>query len=106
MPSCRPAFAVLLATALLLSGAGVAVAADSGGATVTALSQFGNGTLTRPIRQSDKGLEVQLPGGTWIGCRTSCAETLRVETLDFWQAQARKTNECGLLGCLELRYPR
>ena len=43
-------------------------------------------TITGPVRVSAKGrLEVGLPGGTWIECRMSCRNTLRQETVDFWE---------------------
>jgi hypothetical protein len=28
-----------------------------------------------------------MPGGTWIGCKGSCRDTLRDETVDFWEIQ-------------------
>ena len=78
---------------------------------VVAESRFGNGTVTGPVRFARYGREVRLPGGTWVACRRSCSETLRVETVDFWQhgpggGGGAITNECGIFGCLELRYPR
>lgn len=77
---------------------------------VVAESRFGNGTVSGPVRQTSVGWQVRLPGGTWVHCRRSCSETLRVETVDFWQANGagsgQITNECGIFGCLELRYPR
>ncbi len=76
---------------------------------VVAESRFGNGTMTGPVRFARNGREVRLPGGTWVGCRRSCSETLRVETVDFWEGGIGGngiTNECGIFGCLELRYPR
>ena len=73
---------------------------------VVAESRFGKGTISAPIRQSATGYEVRLPGGTWMPCRRSCSETLRVETIDFWEAQSQQTHECGIFGCLELSYPR
>ena len=72
---------------------------------VVAESQFGNGFVAGPVRTGRNGLEVRLPGGTWVECANNCSETLRLETVDFWEAQNRTTNCCGLLGCLELRYP-
>lgn len=72
---------------------------------VTAESQFGNGTVQGQVRTGRNGLEVRLPRGTWVECANSCSETLRLETVDFWEAQNRTTNRCGLLGCLRLRYP-
>ncbi len=55
---------------------------------------------------------MRLPGGTWVYCRKSCSETLRVETVDIFENQGSLTgygtrmNECGVFGCLEIRYPR
>lgn len=75
---------------------------------VTAESRFGNGSITAPIRYSEKGWEVLLPGGHWVYCRRSCAETLRVETIDFFNANSagsgQLSNECGIFGCLDLKY--
>lgn len=69
---------------------------------VVAESRFGHGTVSGAVRHGRTGLEVRLPGGTWIACRRSCSETLRVETVDFWENKGRNStdNECGLLGCL------
>ena len=54
---------------------------------VVAESRFGNGTVRGAVRQTSLGNQVQLPGGSWIYCRRSCSETLRAETVDFWEAQ-------------------
>ncbi len=72
---------------------------------VVAESRFGNGTVSGPVRRTATGYEVRMPGGTWIACRSSCSETLRVETVDFWQNQGRGRidNEAGLLGDLTIR---
>ncbi len=76
---------------------------------VTAVSKYGNGTVSGPVRRTRNGLQVRLPGGTWVGCRASCSETLRVQTVDFWENDGRlvgagsAANECGVFGCLELR---
>jgi len=73
---------------------------------VTAESRFGHGTVSGPVRPGSRGgREVMMPGGTWISCGRSCAETLRVETVDFWEnrgagPRGRIDNECGLFGCL------
>jgi hypothetical protein len=87
--------ALALATTLTAAGlAGVAapvVAAERGAPAgspgfVTAESHYGNGTVTGPVRRTAQGrLEVRLPGGTWIECGLSCADTLRRETVDFWR---------------------
>lgn len=71
---------------------------------VTAESRFGHGTVSGPVRHGRVGPEVRLPGGTWYPCRRSCSETLRVETVDFWENKGAGRdaidNECGILGCL------
>jgi hypothetical protein len=75
-------------------------------------SRYGNGTVTGPVRATSTGYEVRLPSGDWIGCRTSCSETLRVSTVDLTENDGRLVGygsmqaECGIFGCLELRYPR
>lgn len=71
---------------------------------VVAESRFGHGTVSGPVRQVRTGREVRLPGGTWIACVRSCSETLRVESVDFWEnkgaGRGATDNECGLFGCL------
>jgi hypothetical protein len=80
------------------------------GAIVTAHSRHGNGAIDGLIRQGRLTWEVQLPSGTWIGCRRSCEETLRVQTVDFYETNGRMTgygtlqNECGIFGCIELNF--
>jgi hypothetical protein len=74
---------------------------------VVAVSRYGNGTISGPVRVTRTGYEVRLPHGTWVGCRHSCSETLRVETVDIFENEGRLSgygtaqNECGLFGCLE-----
>lgn len=53
--------------------------------TVTACSRYGKGCITGPTRPGRFDREVRLPGGTWIGCKRDCRETLREETLDFFE---------------------
>ncbi len=78
---------------------------------VVARSRFGNGSVKGAVREARYGLEVQTPGGNWIGCRASCSETLRVETVDLWEGDGRNTgigtaqNECGVFGCLDIHVP-
>lgn len=76
-----------------------------------AVSRHGNGTASGPVRVTSTGYEVRLPGGTWVGCRRSCSETLRVNTVDLFETNGQlgygtAMNECGIFGCLELRHPR
>ena len=116
----RPARATI-AFALLAAGAATlatSTGADAGfrrpaeGNVAVAVSRYGNGTVSGPVRQTRTGYEVRLPGGTWVGCRRSCSETLRVQTVDFYENDGRLTgygtalNECGLFGCLSWGYPR
>ena len=110
---------VLVAAALLSAGVSATTASATGrwrsapeGNYVTAVSRFGNGTVSGPVRMTSVGYDVRLPGGTWVGCRTSCSETLRVQTVDIFENNGSLSgygtmqNECGIFGCLELRYPR
>jgi hypothetical protein len=98
------------ADSALAAHAVLAAATTNSGTFVTAESRFRNGSITEPIRRTDKGWEVLLPGGHWVYCRRSCAETLRVETIDFFNANSagsgQLTNECGIFGCLDLKYAK
>lgn len=74
-----------LAAGLLLSMVETAVAQSARhSSVVTGCSQFGKGCISGPTRTTRFGREVRMPGGTWIYCAGSCAETLRNETVDFW----------------------
>lgn len=57
---------------------------------VTACSRYGRGCVTGRVRMGAVEEEVQLPGGTWIGCRRDCRETLREEAVDFWETQRER----------------
>lgn len=52
---------------------------------VVAESRFGNGIVVGSVRRTRLGRQVRTPGGNWLYCGRSCAETLRVNTVDFWQ---------------------
>jgi hypothetical protein len=110
----RPAFTALVLAAVTLCAAAspsLAKARPSGGILgyVTATSHFGNGSIKAPYRATSVGYQIRLPHGTWVYCRTSCSETLRVETVDIWDAVIDNGSpigagtmqaECGVLGCL------
>lgn len=34
--------------------------------------------------------EIRLPNGTWIDCRADCAQTIRDQHVEFWDAQQMK----------------
>lgn len=82
------------------------------GPVAVAKSRFGNGTVSGPVRATRVGYEVRKPNGTWIACRRSCSETLRVETVDFFEndgslaGYGTAANECGIFGCLDLHIGR
>ncbi|MFM2422511.1 MAG: hypothetical protein RL291_1041 [Pseudomonadota bacterium] len=60
------------------------------GTVVVAESRYGHGRVSGPVRQNARGrLEVRAPGGTWFECAQSCSETLRRETVDFWENKNR-----------------
>ncbi len=55
---------------------------------VTAESRYGGPSISAPVRAGPSGRpQVQLPGGTWIDCAYTCSDTLRRETVDFWQSR-------------------
>lgn len=62
-----------------------ATLAEAKGGTVTACSRYGNGCVTVPVRPGRFGPEMRLKGGTWIDCKGSCKDTLREDTVDFWE---------------------
>lgn len=79
----------LIAAAVLAFAPLAASAGNSQGkGYVTARSDFGNGNVTAPVRTVRHGKQVRLPGGLWCDCETSCGETLRRETVDFWHDQS------------------
>ncbi|MEO1280257.1 MAG: hypothetical protein AAFV69_00835 [Pseudomonadota bacterium] len=77
---------------------------------VLAESRHGNGSVSGRVRPSRLGPQVQLPSGHWEYCRRSCSETLRVETVDFWEGRADGevglSQECGVFGCLDIHLGR
>ena len=71
---------------------------------VTAESRFGHGDVSGPVRIGPRGArEVRMPGGTWIECRQGCADTLRRETVDFWENRTNPNVRDGA-GYLDFRF--
>jgi hypothetical protein len=62
---------------------------------VYAESRWGHGTVSGPVRRGREGWEVRLPRGTWIPCKRSCSDTLRLATVDFWETQGRDAPDGG-----------
>jgi hypothetical protein len=72
---------------------------------VTAESRYGGQAVSGPVRRGPQGrLEVRLPGGTWMECGQSCADTLRRETVDFWRANRDRANSGDGPGYLKFRF--
>ena len=63
------------------------------GGTVTACSRYGNGCYTAPVRPGQWGPVMRLKNGTWIDCRGSCKDTLREETVDFFETLRERSND-------------
>jgi hypothetical protein len=57
---------------------------------VTTKGRYSAHEVSAPVRQGRHGYEVRLPGGTWVGCKGDCAQTLRESTVDFWQTQRER----------------
>lgn len=109
----RPPYAHLVVAALALATLSAPAAAGPRAASkilgyVTAHSHDGNGSIRAPYRATNVGYQVRLPRGTWVYCRTSCSETLRVNTVDVWAniddaspiGVGTLQAECGIAGCL------
>lgn len=103
--------AAVIIIALSNSAADARRIAYQDGAHVTTTSRHGNGDVSGPIRRARYGWQVQLPGGTWVDCRRSCEETLRVQSIDLVENDGHLVgygdfqNQCGVFGCLELHAP-
>jgi hypothetical protein len=83
---------VLSCTALFADYAGAAPRNDPSYGKVlgyvTAESRYGNGITSGPVRRGPRGrLEVGLARDTWIECGRSCSDTLRRNTVDFWNGR-------------------
>ena len=62
---------------------------------VVAHSRWGHGSISGPVRRGSNGWEVRMPRGTWLECKRSCSETLRLATVDFWETQGRDAPDGG-----------
>ena len=63
------------------------------GSGVTTCSRYGKGCISAPTRRGRVEREVRLPGGTWIGCKLDCRETLREESLDFFETLRERSGD-------------
>jgi hypothetical protein len=73
---------------------------------VVAESFYGHGSISAPVRRNSKGrLEVGLRGGTWLECAFSCSDTLRRQTVDFWENHGGRPGDTGDgVGYLRFRF--
>lgn len=62
---------------------------------VIAESRWGRGTVRGDVRPGRHGWQVRLPGGTWVDCVRSCSETLRLQTVDFWETVGPSARDGG-----------
>lgn len=62
---------------------------------VVAESRYGKGVVSGEVRPGRHGLQVRLPGGTWIDCVRSCSETLRRQSVDFWESNGPQSKDDG-----------
>ena len=83
------ALAVMVGAALLVGWTHAGQAGGKYGARgysyITVQSKYGNGTISAPVRSAQYGWQVRLPGGVWIYCELNCFQTLRDETVDFYE---------------------
>lgn len=72
---------------------------------VVAESRYGHGTVSGPVRAGNRGgHQVRMPGGTWLDCGKSCAETLRRETVDFWESRGGRNDPVDGPGYLRWKW--
>ncbi len=100
MAISRTALMLALGVAPMLVASPLATAGPNEGY-VTAQSRYGNGVVRAPVRMAQFGRQVKLPGGPWLYCETNsllfdrnrpCSETLRRETIDFWETRSEEGN--------------
>jgi hypothetical protein len=97
MRTLKPAVSLSLAAALMALGT-IAALAEGRRAPpgyVVAESWWGHGSITAPVRRGPNGWEVRLPRGTWIRCVRSCVQTLRQQTVDFWESHGTQGKDGG-----------
>ncbi len=84
--------AALLGAALVFAASGASLAGSKYGPRgggygyryITVQSKYNNGTVSAPVRPAQYGWQVRLPGGVWIYCELNCFQTLRDQTIDFY----------------------
>ena len=82
-------FAIVVAGTFVVSINSAAARSPVREIAVLACSHHGHGCVRGVVRPGQFGPEVRMPGGTWIGCKLDCKNTLREETVDFWETRER-----------------
>lgn len=59
--------------------------------TIVACSKYGSKCISAKVRATDLGLQYRSPGGSWIWCEHDCVDTLRRDTVDFWDDQRERS---------------
>lgn len=80
---------MLMACAVISSAAAEHESIKNG--IVTACSKHGNGCYSAPLRETKLGPQMRLKGGTWVYCRGDCRDSLREDTVDFWETLRDRT---------------
>lgn len=80
--------ALALAIIAASSAGGAAQAANVN--VITACSKYGSNCVTAKVRLTKLGPQYRSPGGNWIWCEYDCVDTLRRDTVDFWDDQRER----------------
>lgn len=63
---------------------------------ITVCGTFGNpDCYTAPVRATRHGPQFRLKSGRWVDCSGDCRDTLRRETVDFWDEQRNSGGDGG-----------
>jgi hypothetical protein len=86
-PSAALSAALVAAPVMVLIASPAAIAFErlprSG--KITVCGTFGNAACyTAPVRMTTSGPQFRLTSGRWVDCAGDCRDTLRRETVDFW----------------------
>ncbi|MFN0219109.1 MAG: hypothetical protein ACKVP4_09875 [Hyphomicrobium sp.] len=58
---------------------------------IKACSTYGRGCVSAPVRMTSLGAQYRSPGGNWTWCEHDCRDTLRRDTIDFWDDQRERS---------------
>jgi hypothetical protein len=88
---CRPLLRIPLMALAVATPALAGPQAEAAGATITACSTYGHHTcVTAQVRQTPLGPQFRKKGGAWNWCEGDCRDTLRRDTVDFWDDQSER----------------